>query len=117
MSYVELDLAKAHLAVFHNADDALIQQCIDAAEQYAADFMNRPAIRDDQPSPWNISNIDVEEGSSEVIAAVPASVVQAILMMTANNYNNRESIVTGTIVAKNPMADAMLHMHRVGLGV
>lgn len=111
MSYVQLALAKSHLAVYHSADDALIQQCIDSAESYAAGYMNRPAIRDEQTVPWLVSNIDVSSGSSEGLDSVPAVVVQAILMKTADFYNDREG------VGDNAAVDYLLHQHRIGLGV
>lgn len=117
MSYVQLALAKSHLAVYHSSDDALIQQCIDAAEAYAASYMNRQAIRDYQPTPWIVSNIGADSGSSETLDTVPAGVVQAVLMLTADYYNNREGMTTGTIVSDNPAVAHLLYQHRIGLGI
>lgn len=121
MSYVSLAEAKKHLEVFHNSDDALIQINIDAAESYAASFMNRRAITDEQECPWLVADGCVcevsSEPSSEPGSVVPAAVKQAILLLVGEYFENRTQGVTGTIYTKLPAAEALLHFHRVGLGV
>lgn len=117
MSYVQLALVKSHLAVYHSADDALIQQCINSAEAYACSYMNRPRISDHQSVPWIVSNIEVASGSSETLDTVPATVVQAILMLTADYYNNREAQVAGAALSENHAVTHLLYQHRIGLGV
>ena len=47
----------------------------------------------------------------------PASVQAAVLLIVGDLYENREAVVTGTIVARNPTVDRLLHMYSVGLGV
>lgn len=116
MSYVDLVLAKKHLAVTHSLDDELIQQYIDAAESYAASFMGRRAITDEQDPPWGGDCASSSEASSSD-EVVPAAVVQAILLLVGDSYALREASVVGTIYAKNPAAENLLHMYRVGLGV
>ena len=115
MSYVTLAEAKAHLVVIHSDDDTLIQQCLDAAEAYAADYMGRAAIADAQHCPWRGGN-DCTSSSESEPQTVPASVVQAILMVCADLYENRRSTYAGQ-ATENPIAKQMLHFHRVGLGV
>lgn len=133
MSYVSLELAKAHLLVIHDSDDALIQQNIDAAEAYAANYMNRPEIADNPVNPWRrnqgsicqwkqplkavpcVCSEDVVS-SSEPNDPVPASVVQAILLILADYYENRTAGVT-TSFTVNPAADNLLWQQRVGMGI
>jgi hypothetical protein len=115
MSYVDLSLAKAHLAMVQDDDDILIQQCLDAAEAHAASLMNRPGITDAQEHPWSSPGYGSSESSNSG-SVVPPSVIQGILMYAADFYENRTANITGTIVARVPTADALLHMHRVGLG-
>ena len=108
MSYVTLEVAKSHLAVVLPDDDSLIQQCVDAAESHCASLMNRPEISDTQPvaTPWVSPD-----------GKVPKAVVQAVLLYTAEFYEVRGVSVIGLSVTRSPTADALLHFHRVGLGV
>lgn len=108
MSYVSLEVAKAHLAVVLPDDDTLIQQCVDAAESHCASFMNRTEISDTQPpeTPWSSPD-----------GNVPKAVVQAVLLYTAEFYEVRGVSVIGLSVTRSPTADTLLHFHRVGLGV
>jgi hypothetical protein len=113
MSYVTLSLAKSHLAVIGSADDTLIQQCLDAAESYCASYMGRNAISDIHDCPWIVFNdCNSYSASESEVTTVPAAVVQAVLIYTAEFYENRTLATQGV-----PLANALLHMHRVGLGV
>ena len=114
MSYVQLARAKAHLRVTHAAEDELIQAYIDAAESYAASYMGRPSIDGPQDKPWSPGEVDSDSVSSET--PVPAAVAQAILLLVGDFFALREAQVVGTL-AENPAAHALLHFHRVGLGV
>lgn len=108
MSVVTLSLAKQHIAVTHIADDVLIQQCIDAAEAYAARFMGYESLDE-------LAAVDSEQPSAG--AVLPADVVRAVLLLAADYYNLREAQVLGTSITKNPAAENLLHFHRKGLGV
>ena len=110
MSYVSLTMAKDHLLVIHDEDDTYIQQCIDAAENWAANYMNRPSIEGPQNSeyPWDLSQDEVTSNDE-----VPAGVVQAILILVGEYYENRTMAMPG-----HPQAvEQLLHFHRVCLGV
>lgn len=115
MSYVTLEEAKAHLAVIHDDDDTLIEQCIDAAESYAASYMGRAAIADAQHCPWRVGN-DCTSSSESEATTVPRAVVQAVLMLCADFYENRGATLDGP-KPENPLVMRLLHFHRVGLGV
>ena len=95
--------AKAHLYVIHDASDADITACISAAEDYIAQFLGRAV-------PWD----DGAEPPVEV--PVPASIKQACKLLVGDYFENREAVVVGMIVAKNPTAESLLHFYRVGLG-
>ncbi|MCX4186769.1 head-tail connector protein [Methylophaga sp. OBS4] len=114
MSYVDLSLVKSQAAIYHDADDVWIQGKIDSAEAEAASYMNRPRISDHQSVPWIVSNIDVDSGSSETLNTVPATVVQAIIMVVLDGISDREK---GGSLADNPGAMSLLFQHRIGLGV
>jgi Phage QLRG family, putative DNA packaging. len=117
MSYVTLAEAKAHLLVIHNFDDTLIQQNIDAAEAYAANYMNRPAIEDNPHCTWLRNQPVPAVTSSEPNDPVPKSVVQAILLLTADYWENRTATIVGTIATPNPAAENLLWFHRIGMGI
>lgn len=116
MSYVTLEQAKAHLLVIHDFDDELIRQNIDAAEAYAANYMNRPRIEDNPACTW-LRNKEPAVTSSEPNDPVPKSVVQAILLLVTDYWENRTVSIVGTIVSQNPAAENLLWFHRIGIGI
>jgi len=120
MSHVTLKAAKAHLRVTHRDEDRLIQGCIDAAESYAASFMGRTSIAGLQACPWlvssNCSAAECGEPSPPPSDEVPPAVTQAILLLVGDFYSLREASSAQPVNA-NPAVRALLHMHRVGLGV
>lgn len=136
MSYVTLEQAKAHLLVIHDFDDALIRDCIDAAESYAATYMNRPAIEDNPLNPWKTNQGTLADWSrplqechphqgyyqSEVVSSelndpVPMSVVQAVKLILADYYENRTAGIVGVSYTPNPAAENLLNQQRIGWGV
>jgi len=64
--------AKAHLNVTFDADDSLIQAKLDAATEWVAAYTG-----------------------AEITDATPSPVNQAILMLTAHLYANREATLIG----------------------
>lgn len=141
MSYVTLPQAKAHLLVIHDFDDGIIQDCIDAAESYAATYMNRPAIEDNPLNPWKTNQGTIAEWarplrcdywprqlrdvwgdpepvvSSEPNNPVPASVVQAVKLILADYYENRSAGIVSTSYVANPAAENLLSQQRIGWGI
>lgn len=131
MSYVTLEQAKAHLLVIHDFDDGIIQDCIDAAESYAATYMNRPEIEDNPLNPWKRNHGTIAEWSrplhdcrpfdpvvsSEPNNPVPTSVVQAVKLILADYYENRTAGIVGTIYSANPAAENLLSQQRIGWGI
>lgn len=93
---------KTHLRIRHGHEDDDLQMKLDAAVDYASQFINRSI-------PWKD-----EEGAD---VDVPNSVRLAILTIAGELYANREESVVGTIYTKIPKAENMLHFYRVGLGI
>lgn len=101
MNWLTLQEVKAHLRVEHDAEDALIEQQMRAAEDYVAQYLNRPV-------PWADDDGDPVE--------VPASVRAAALMIVSGLYYHRDAQVADA-VTENPAVQNLLHFYRVGLGV
>lgn len=93
---------KTHLRIRHGHEDDDLQMKLEAATDYASQFIGRPI-------PW-------VDDAGEVVD-VPGGVRLAILIIAAELYANREESVVGTIYSKIPKAENMLHFHRVGLGI
>lgn len=93
---------KTHLRIRHGHEDDDLQMKLEAAIDYASQFINRSI-------PWSDSAGDPVD--------VPNSVRLAILIIAAELYANREESVVGTIYSKIPKAENMLHFYRTGLGI
>ncbi len=91
---------KLHLRIRHDAEDADLQDKLDAAIDYATQFIGRSI-------PWqDAEGVDVE---------VPKSVGLAIKKIAREYY--AEDIPPGTVNNKITQAENMLHFYRVGLGI
>ena len=105
MKVITLDQAKRHIAVTNPAHDALVTECVEAAEDYAEQFMGRSL------SPW-------VDDVTEAITTVPMSVQKAILLMAKDHFDFRQTAIAGTSTfSQSPAAENMLHFYRKGLGV
>ena len=102
MSLPALEDLKRHLRIRHDAEDEDLQEKLDAAIDYASQYLGRPI-------PWS------SEEESEV--PVPNSVRLAILIIAAEYYANREDSLVGATYTKIPNAENMMHFFRVGLGI
>ena len=97
MSIVTLEEAKLHLRVDGSDDDADITIKLEAAEESAVNFLNRPI-------PW--------KGTDGMDVPVPASVKAAILLLLGDLYANREGAIVGTIHTVNPTVERLLWPYR-----
>lgn len=97
MTVVTMDEAKAHLRIDGTEEDADITLRLAAAEDAAAQYIDRPL-------PWT------DAAGLEV--PVPASVKAAILLMLGDLYSNREGGVFGTIHTVNPTVERLLWPYR-----
>ena len=84
MSVVLLADAKAHLNLTTTDDDVLVQALIDAAESYISAFA--------QPWPWGAGGA----------APTPPAILQAVKILVAHLYENREASLVGVTVAELP---------------
>ncbi|QMV26844.1 phage gp6-like head-tail connector protein [Brucella sp. BO3] len=90
MAVVPLTLAKAHMNIVGTDDDELINHYIDAAAEFIFDFTGNAV-----PDP------------------APAQIKQAILMICAHWYENREASTVGISAATLPLGViAILRNHR-----
>lgn len=71
MSIINLALAKSFLDIIHSADDTKLQMLLDAAEDEAAQFMNRP-----------FADVVIELGDGEEVTP-PSAVVGVMLLLQA----------------------------------
>lgn len=88
MEPVTLEEAKLYLRVGHDDEDALISDLIVAAREYCETYTEQEYT-----------------GS----AVIPRRVKQAILILVADMYENREAQIVGTIVAQNATVERLLH--------
>lgn len=103
LDFLPLELIKAQLRLElddTDEDNTLIHMSHSAVD-YASNYLGRPI-------PW--LNPD---GTS---AAVPASVVAALLMIVADLFGNREGAMVDARIYDNPAVSRFLHFYRVGLG-
>lgn len=101
---ITLNDVKLHLRLDLEPDSELdpqLEAMIAAAIDHASQYLNRPV-------PW------LDEDGELVF---PSSVRAAVLLIVGDLHENREGMITGTIVARNPTVDRLLHFYRVGLGV
>lgn len=84
---VTLEEAKLYLRVGHDDEDALISDLIEAAREYCETYTEQ-----------------VWQGN----AMTPKRVKQAILILVADMYENREAQIVGSIVAQNETVERLL---------
>lgn len=94
--------AQLRLESSETAEDALLSQINEAAQDYAEQYLGRLI-------PWT------DDAGAEV--TVPASVRSAILLMAHDLYENRGDLVIGASVNRTGTIENLLHFYRVGLGV
>lgn len=90
MSAVSLPDLKAHLNLDHDLDDDLLTLKLDAAEEHVAAIIGAPIPAD----------------------PVPATIRQAILMLAAHWYENREAALPGAPFAVPFGVHDLLQSHR-----
>lgn len=103
--------ARAHLRVDDCAE--IIDLYVNAAEQWAMEYMDRNVYADQVDL-----DAAVNDGSAGDCPMVVNDLVRAgILVLLGHLYENRESVVVGTITAEVPLsAKSLLHPYRKGLG-
>ena len=110
MSVIQLSDVKRALRVIHNADDALLQTLIDAAEDEALRFLYRtqlPTLPVDCPASPSSEDVPSSEDP------VAPSVFTAVCCLVKADYE----APVGEIAALRAVAETKLQPFRIGLGV
>lgn len=98
---IDLAVVKKHLRVEHNDEDDLIQGYLDAAVSAFETWSNRTLVA------------EVQENSPANAIAITPSIIQGALLLVAQWYAHRESVLTGSSVTTFPMATQALWLpHR-----
>ena len=111
MSVIDLPTVKRYLRVIHNADDALLQQLVDAAEDEAVRYVNRtqlPTLPQDFPSSSSSEDVPSSEDP------VAPSVIDAVCLLVKASY---EATTPEEVAGYRAAAEVKLQPYRVGLGV
>lgn len=98
---VSLAVAKVHLRVTSNAEDALIQLYMDASSEEIEKYLNRRIPGAYLPTP-----------------NIPAAISAACLLLVGDLYFNRDGAAAGkATVESNPAVMRLLQPYRDGIGI
>lgn len=101
MSFVSLNLAKAHMNIYDFNDDELIQLYIDAAEAWLANYIGEPLGYDPD---W----VGIYDDAGKPIPPpadynpMPADLKLAVLKLVAFYYEQREAVSFGVSMQLAP---------------
>jgi hypothetical protein len=105
--------ARAHLRTDGTDDAADLALKTEAAEQLAAEFLNRQLFADQ-----TALDAAVEAGTAGEAPMVVNSLVRAgILLILGHLYANREDVIAGTATDLPQGSRSLLAPYRVGMGV
>lgn len=109
MPLVPIETALAHLRADAGDEDALIALYLEAAEQAAADYLNRQVY----PDAAAVAAAESAGTAGKDPMIVNAAVKSAILLTLGHLHTNREDVVAGVSVAQLPSgARSLLRPHR-----
>ena len=111
MSTIDLPTVKRYLRVIHNADDTLLQQLLDSAEDEAARYLNReylPTLPPDDPSSEESEQVPSSEDP------VAPAVIEAVCLLVKASY---EATTPEEVAGYRRAAEVKLHPYRIKLGV
>lgn len=110
MALVSLTLAKKHLRVFHDDDDAEIEAYLAAAEDVVTKYIDRAVYAPADDSPPGAPPSDDDGTAIEISPAITA----AVLLLLGDLYETREADSQDTSSAMLPRAvRALLAPYRV----
>lgn len=113
MTIIDINDALAHTRV--DASDIIkVRQCLAAAEDAAAQFLNRRFFRDQASL-----DVAIEAGAArDCDIVITPSITAACLLIAGHLYDHRESVIVGTGAVEMPMgAHSLLYPYRIGIGV
>ncbi|MCD7109713.1 head-tail connector protein [Rhizobium sp. DKSPLA3] len=83
MALVDIELARKHLRIFHEDEDAEIGVYLAAAESIVLEYIDRPVLPTGQPLP------DPDADGFTIIVTPP--IVAAVLLVLSDLYERREA--------------------------
>lgn len=110
---ITAEQARAHLRIegTDDADDLALKT--EAAEQLAAEFLNRQLFTDQQA----LDTAVVAGTAGEAPMVVNSLIRAGILLVLGHLYENREDVITGTAADLPQGSRSLLAPYRVGMGV
>jgi hypothetical protein len=109
MPLVPIEQVLQHLRADAGGEDELVALYLSAAEQAAADYLNRQVF--DSATSLAAAVAAGTAGLDPLV--VNGAVLAAILLITGHLYANREEVVVGATVAQMPFAaQSLLRPHR-----
>lgn len=119
MSDITLSVVKKYLDVIHDADDDKLQMLLDAAEDEALQFMDRPNLTDWRTCAEIRCSEPVSESVSEAASEIsmPASVRLGILILVQAAYQAAPGQLRHEAEQLRDIAEKKLYPYRCGLGV
>jgi len=110
---------KKYLDVIHNADDDKLQMLLDAAEDEALQFLDRPNLTDWRTCAEIRCDEVLSESASEVASEIsmPASVRLAILILVQASYQSAPGQLRHEAEQLRDIAEKKLYPYRCRLGV
>lgn len=117
MSDIALTSVKRYLRVFHSADDLLLQDLLDGAEEEAKRFTNRtqlPTLPVDYPPEFDSSSSEIPEDVPSSEDPVPFDVFCAVCLFVKADY---EATTPDEIAGYRKAAETKLWPYRAALGV
>lgn len=113
MSVISIDIAMQHTRA-DDADQALVQAYLDAAEDSARQYMGRKFY----PDADTLAAAVLDGASGDDPVVINPSITAACLLIAGHLYANREDVVAGVSVAQLPMgSQSLLLPYRVNMGV
>lgn len=113
MSVIDIEVGMLHVRA-DEEDRSHVQLLLDAAEESAAEFLNRSFYADSESR--DAAVLAGTAGSDPIV--ITKTIVAACLLIMGSLYANREDVVVGTIASELPMGSRfLLTPLRIGLGV
>lgn len=113
MNRVTLAEAKSYANIYFSEKDAEVEMLVAAAEEYVARFLNRDSLSD--------ADLQVDGDSPPADSPGAEQLKPGVKLLVLRTFNeawqNREIVITGTIVQENPTWMGTAHLYRKNLGV
>lgn len=113
MPVIDMSIAREHLRD-PDDDEAYLVALLSAAEDQAAQYLNRRFFGDAQALEEAVANGTA--GDRPIL--INPSITAACLLILGHLYANREDVAAGTTATEMPMGSrSILQPYRIGLGI